>query len=331
MSHNLNYKLGKASFFSVKEKAWHRLGKILDNPPTSEEAIKEAQLDFDVLKKPNFIEVNGSKVSIHNSFSTVRTDTNTPLGINLTSKYKVVQNVDAFKTFDTIVGSKQAIFETAGALGNGEIIFITAKLPDYIKLPNKEDIVEKYLLLTNSHNGTSSLIIMLTPIRVVCNNTLSLALSGKSSHKISLQHNSNIYNKLDNAAELLGLINLNFKEMEDVYHHMSNIKLDDNKVKELVAMLLLSENDFIVEQGKVLLSSDISTKTSNTFDLALEAIHSGEGQDLYEGSGLWFFNGMSYYYQNVKNYTTFDKKMENLYYGTSFNKLVQTSNLILSL
>lgn len=331
MAHNINYTKGQASFFTVKEKAWHNLGRVLDNPPTSEEAIKEAGLDFDVEKKPNFIEVEDTKIKIHNSFTTIRTDTNTPLGRNLTNKYEVVQNKNAFNVFDEIVGSKQAIFETAGALGEGETIFITAKLPDYIKMPNGEDIVEKYLLLSNSHDGSSSLIIMLTPIRVVCNNTLTSALSRKSSHKISLQHNSQINNKVKDAASLLGLINLSYTELEEKLNFMNNIPVDDGTARKLVAKLLLQEKDFKIEQNKLLLNSDISVKSRNMFDLAIEALHSGHGQEMYEGTGLWFFNGMSYYYQNVKNYTTDDKKMGNIFYGTSLNKMLDTTNLIMSL
>ena len=330
MAHSINFTKGRASFFSVKEKAWHRLGKVLDNPPTSEEAIKEAGLDFEVEKKPNYIKVDEKLIKIHNSFSTIRTDTNIPLGKNLTNKYQVVQNNKAFKVFDDIVGSKQAIFETAGALGDGGTIFITAKLPDYIKLPNGDDIVEKYLLLSNSHDGSSALTIMLTPIRVVCNNTLTSALSGQNKYKISLQHNSQINSRINDATSLLGLINTSYTNLEEKLNFMSKIPMGDNLTKKIVAKLLLQEKDFRIEQNKLLLSKDISTKSRNTFDLAMEALYSGHGQEYYEGSGLWLFNGMSYYYQNVKSYTSDDKKMSNIFYGTSLNKMLEVSNLIMS-
>lgn len=329
MAHNLNYRMGEASFFTVREKAWHKLGRVLDNPPTSEEAIIAANLDFTVEKRPNHIILNEDlRLRVPNSYTTIRTDTNTILGHNLTNKYHVVQNTDAFKVFDDIVGSKLAMFETAGALGDGETIFITAKLPNYMKMPNGDDIVEKYLLLSNSHDGSSSLTIMLTPIRVVCNNTLTLALSGRNNHKISLQHNSLISNKLNDAASLLGLINLNYDKMEEKLNHFNNIKLDDKTAKRLIAQLLLNDKDYRIEQERLLFDESISSKAKNTYNIAMEALYSGHGQNMYGGTGLWFFNGMSYYFQNVKNYSSEDKMMDGIFYGTSMNKMLEVSNLI---
>jgi phage/plasmid-like protein (TIGR03299 family) len=184
MAHQINFneKTGRHSFMSVKEKAWHNLGQVIDRYPTSSEAIQYAGLDYIVEKRPLFTydtanHIGNSEdgiiipeIEIPNFFSTIRGDTETPLGI-VGNDYEVVQNRDAFAFFDAIVGGGDGIlYETAGALGNGERIFITAKLPDYIRV-GRDDLIEQYLFLTTSHDGLGSIIAAFTPIRIVCNNS----------------------------------------------------------------------------------------------------------------------------------------------------------------
>jgi hypothetical protein len=140
MAHNINYneQTQKHSFMSVKEKAWHKLGQTIEEYPTSAEAIIHAGLDYTVEKRPLFtfdkqIFKNQTDLIIHeievpNFYATVRTDTDQVLGV-VGKDYNVVQNTDAFSSFDAIVGGKNGVlYETAGALGDGERIFITAKL-----------------------------------------------------------------------------------------------------------------------------------------------------------------------------------------------------------
>lgn len=175
MAHNLFYNefTGKHSFFSVKEKAWHGLGQIVSEYPTSSEAIWHAGLDYQVAKSPNIHEFpSGKEVVSKTSFFTYRTDTEEVLGESVGKDYQIVQNGEAFAFFDAIVGGGDGIlYETAGALGQGEQIFITAKLPDYIRVGNGDDVIEKYLFLTTTHNGSGSITAAFTPVRIVCQNS----------------------------------------------------------------------------------------------------------------------------------------------------------------
>src|SRR5690606_32553824 len=116
--------------------------------------ILQAGLDFRVMKHPNLHALpSGNTIISDNSFYTFRTDTEAILGDKIGRDYEVVQNIDAFSFFDSIVGGKGGIqYETAGALGYGETIFITAKLPDYIRV-GKDDLIDKYLFLTSTHDG----------------------------------------------------------------------------------------------------------------------------------------------------------------------------------
>ncbi|MEO7049977.1 MAG: DUF932 domain-containing protein, partial [Ferruginibacter sp.] len=150
MSHNINFNetTQQHSFFSVKEKAWHGLGQIVQDYPTSAEALKFAGLDFTVIKRPNKHQLDNGKIIIsEKSFFTYRPDTDAILGDKLGDDYEVIQNTEAFNFFDAIVKGEGILYETAGALGKGERIFITAKLPGYIKVGNN-DLIEKYLFLT---------------------------------------------------------------------------------------------------------------------------------------------------------------------------------------
>ena len=152
MAHQINFnqKTGKDSFMSVKEKAWHNLGQVIDRYPTSSEAIQHAGLNYIVEKRPLFTydtenhigktadNIIISEIAVPNFFATVRADTDQVLGV-VGNDYEVMQNRDAFSFFDAIVdGGEGILYETAGALGNGERVFITAKLPDYIKVGRKD-------------------------------------------------------------------------------------------------------------------------------------------------------------------------------------------------
>jgi hypothetical protein len=133
MAHNINFneQTGNYSFFSVKEKAWHGLGQIVEQYPTSEEAIKFAGLDYEVAKTPLYtkgtgvtetakgIEIGSSELEVPNYFANIRTDNNAVLGV-VGKDYHIVQNREAFNFFDAIVGGGDGIlYETAGALGKG--------------------------------------------------------------------------------------------------------------------------------------------------------------------------------------------------------------------
>jgi len=130
------------------------MGVQLPNLATSAEVMEHAGLDYTVTKQLLYTLADKKRlVEIPDQFCTIRTDTTAVLGV-VGSRYTVLQNTDAFRFFDALVGDGDAIYETAGALGRGERIWLLAKLPSYIRI-GKNDIVNKYLLLTNAHDGSS--------------------------------------------------------------------------------------------------------------------------------------------------------------------------------
>ncbi|WP_369434703.1 DUF932 domain-containing protein [Mucilaginibacter yixingensis] len=132
---------------AVKPKVWQLLGKTITKCETSAEAMAEAGLDFEVLKRPNVHPLpSGMNVISENSYFTFRTDTEAVLGDKIGPDYEVVNNSEAFAFFDSIVREYGGVhYESAGALGYGEVVYITAKLPEHIRV-GRDDLIEQYIV-----------------------------------------------------------------------------------------------------------------------------------------------------------------------------------------
>src|SRR5690606_4599085 len=257
MAHNINFneRTGKHSFFSVKEKAWHSLGKIVEDYPTSAEAVRYAGLDYTVEKRGlmTFDGLNGRpedqhgqqipKSPVANFYATVRPDTDDVLGV-VGKDYQVVQNVEAFSFFDAIVGGNDGIlYETAGALGKGECIFITAKLPDYIKV-GREDLIEQYLFLTTSHDGYGSITAAFTPIRICCNNTLNAAMKNHTN-SIKIRHTANAKDRLDEAHKVMGISNQLSMQLEGIFNQWAKVRVTDPELRRLIQLAMVPNKEVL--------------------------------------------------------------------------------------
>ncbi|GAC1312574.1 MAG: hypothetical protein NVSMB24_34340 [Mucilaginibacter sp.] len=265
MAHQIgfNQKTGRNSFMSVKEKAWHGLGQIIDRYPTSSEAIQHAGLDYIEEKRPLFTydtanhlgegsdDILIPEIEVPNFFATVRADTEQVLGV-VGNDYEVVQNRDAFSFFDAIVcGGEGILYETAGALGNGERIFITAKLPDYIRVGVK-DWIEQYLFLTTTHDGLGSITAAFTPIRIVCNNTLNAAMTNHSG-TIKIRHTTSATERLKQAHSLMDITNLLAGEMEGLFNQWAKVRITDVEVKKLIQIAMAPNKEVLqnLAEGKL--------------------------------------------------------------------------------
>jgi len=335
MAHNINYneQTGKHSFFSVKEKAWHGLGQIISDYPTSAEAIKHAGLDYTVEKRNLFTYGDDTdpetddndvvmewRIDVPNYYATVRTDTEQVLGV-VGNDYEVVQNVNAFEFFDAIVGGKDGIlYETAGALGNnGSRIFITAKLPGYIRV-GRDDLISQYLFLTTSHDGFGSVTAAFTPIRVVCENTLNAALR-HHSNCIKIRHTASAVERLKQAHTLLGVTNLLANELEEVFNHWSKIRITDNAVKRLIQIAMAPNKETLqsLQNGK---QDELSTTYNNIVSSAMEfaLTHPTQQEVTTKGTLYGAYNAVSGYFQHVRNYKNDEAKLKSIMYGTGLQR-----------
>lgn len=329
MAHNLNFnsRTGNYSFFSVKQKAWHGLGQIVEDYPTSEEAIRHAGLDYEVIKAPLFtkgsgiietsqgIEITGTELDVPNYFANIRNDNNAVLGV-VGKDYQIVQNREAFSFFDAIVGGGDGIlYETAGVLGNGERIFITAKLPDYIRVGNGDDVTEKYIFLTTSHDGTGSITAAFTPIRIVCQNTLNASLRDMSN-VVRIRHTSGAKQRLDDAHKVMGLANKLSNEMEGIFNQWAKVKVNDAEVKKLIQLALCPNKETLqhLQKGR---EEEISTVFKNTVDDAFAYAMISDSQQMETTKGTLFgaYNAVTGYYQNVRNYKDSEAKLQSIVMG----------------
>jgi phage/plasmid-like protein (TIGR03299 family) len=200
--------------------------------PTSREAIAHAGLDYEVVKAPLF--AKGSEPAIDfavpDQYATIRTDNNVIFGV-VGKDYQIVQNADAFAFFDAIVGGGDGIlYETAGAIGQGERIFITAKLPGYIRVGSGDDVTEKYIFLTTSHDGSGSITAAFTPIRVVCQNTLNAALRS-ATNVLRIRHTANAKQRLEDAHRVMGLADNLSVPLEGIFNEWLKYALRMNRSK----------------------------------------------------------------------------------------------------
>lgn len=205
------------SMFSVKERPWHGLGTILTEAPSIQEGIIYAGLDWEV-KTEKLKTETGIDVTTKNAI--VRQDNQSILGI-VGNQYKPLQNKDAFNFFEPFIENNMATLETAGSLYNGAIVFILAKINSDNIVVNDEDQIEKYILLSNSHDGSQALRVGYTPIRVVCNNTLQMATTSDKSQLIRLTHRKDIISNMEDLRATMDLINQQFIATEEQYKELA--------------------------------------------------------------------------------------------------------------
>ena len=223
------------SMFSVRETPWHGLGTIVQEAPTSADALRLAGLDWTVNQNPVFTE---GGFEIPNYKANVRSSDNTVLGI-VTDRYKVVQNAEAFAFTDSIIDTGNVLYETAGSLRNGKTIWMLARMPETNILGDKFD---PYMCFTNSHDGSGAVKVCMTPIRVVCNNTLNMALAN-ASRCWSTKHIGDISSKLEEAKHTLIMANNYMKKLDEEADKLANQKISEDEIAKILNELFPVNED----------------------------------------------------------------------------------------
>lgn len=249
------------TMFSVREKPWHGLGTIVMDAPESKEAIQMAGLDWAVLQRDVFTEdgylIPGYKVNVRdNDFAT--------LGI-VSDRYKIVQNDEAFAFTDNLLG-EGVTYETAGSLQGGKKVWLLAKLPQKYIIAGDE--ITPYFVIMNSHDGTCSIKAAMTPIRVVCQNTLNLALT--TAKRIwTTKHTENIFNRMTEAEDTILLAEKYMTELGKGIDELSKIKLSDRKVMEYMEQFFPVTEDMsdIKKKNNIRLLNDMKARYFDAPDL----------------------------------------------------------------
>lgn len=345
--------------FGVKGLPWASgLGKDVSDCQTAREVIDKAKLNWFVKKceliakmpfdltadntlsedeqeKGGFVKEGSIYRPLPSAFSTYRTDKNIPLGL-VQNKYEVLQNIDAFNFFDDAIGSDKCQWVSAGSFGYGHKIFVTAKINfgTHVNADGIHDPIDNYLVFSNSHDGTSSLTIMFTPVRVFCTNCLNAGIERSHSY-IRLRHTYNLKDKLEQGSMIMRMAIDRAKNSQELYQSLYTLKLSDKDALEYIANFNLTEterealknydklngyNKILTRDSYMMEATDISTRKANIIRNMYEYYQEGAGQELILGTGWGLYNGITGYYSNVAN-NSGEKRMDSLLYGTANNQM----------
>ena len=205
---------------------WHSLGVPVSDSPTSEDAIRLAGLDWRVDSQPIFLQ-NGTQIP--DAYANVRSSDNSVLGV-VGNRYQIVQNADAFSFTDALLG-EGVKYETAGSLCNGKVVWMLAKLPEKYKVLGDE--VTPYVVFTNTHDGSGAVKVAMTPVRIVCQNTLNAGLR-QAKRTWTARHTGNIDAKLDDAMNTLKLADNYMKATQNLFEDLYKVKTSEAQVVQLV-------------------------------------------------------------------------------------------------
>jgi len=275
--HQLDTTRGKASMMSTKGIVpWHGLGTVLDEDAVdSATAIEAAGLNWSLYKNDlSTIDADGNVIEVPNKYAVVRGDTSDVLGI-VGKNYKVFENEEAFRFFDDVIGEKLAVYETAGALKGGKIVWILAALPNHIRIGSTDDVSTPYILMTTSHDGSKSVTMLPTLVRVVCNNTYTIAISQFSILSgIRIRHTKNMAANQSVAKARLGIIN----KQVDTYSEQANVlassQISSSELASYVAQLFPDNPE-----------AKNNTRTENMRDSIIENF---EASEITSTDGTWW-------------------------------------------
>lgn len=251
----------ESMFFAGRETPWHRLGTRVETAPDSREALIAAGLDWDVEQKPVYTQ---DGVRVPDYYANVRDHDQRVLGV-VTKRYRVVQNREAFSFTDGLLG-EGVRYETAGSLMGGRKVWILARLPEKYIIRGEQ--ITPYMVFSNTHDGSGAIRTAMTPVRVVCNNTLNLAL-GTAERRWSISHTGDIEAKMEAAGKTLLLAGEYMAALGKSFEELSRKRLSDAAVEEYISLLLPVDSgaSAATEKGILKLREDIRRRYYHAPDL----------------------------------------------------------------
>jgi len=283
------------------ETPWHGLGVKIEKDLTVEEAIKEAGLDWQVGIKPIFTSegelVEDSKLSF-------RMDTGRQLG-TVGKNYHPLQNTKAFNIIEPLVQSKEITIHTAGSLDEGRKIWVLGKInKEPLKIVSEsDDIVERYVLLSNSHDGTLAVRLGFTPIRVVCQNTLTFAITSEKSKLVRVRHSSKMEATLEMLRNTMNVANSEFEATAEQFKLLAAKNVANSNDLDKYIKLVFNKKDEDEFRAK---------------DNIVELFEHGRGNELKGVTGTYWaaYNAVTEYLSYHKGRNQ-DNRLNNLWFGSS--------------
>jgi phage/plasmid-like protein (TIGR03299 family) len=284
---------------------WHGLGNKVDADIGVEDAIVAAGLDWEVGLK-DLQTVDGVPVSHR---ATYRKTDGSILGV-VGPRYTPLQNKDSFDWFQPFIDAGECGIHTAGSLHSGQKVWVLAQLNRDSSEIVPGDDVSKFILLSNSHDGTTAIRVGYTPIRVVCVNTLAMAHNNKNSQLIRIRHTRSSKNNLEQVRDIMDNINSQFEATAEQFRFLASKNFNQADIRRYVKTMLGIE-------GTV--DGDIKTRTRNIMDEIL-ALVEGPKQSATNVRGTWWaaYNGYNEYLNYNKGRTE-DNRLDSLWFGANAN------------
>lgn len=285
-------------------------------PKSAEEAMEQSGLNWGVRSEKLYLK-DGSEVP--NSFCIQRSDNSHILGV-VGSRYSALQNVDAFNFMDELVKEGIVSYDAAGETKDGSRVWLRMKMEDTVSVSDK-DKVGKYLVLTNTHDGTGSVRIFITPFRFICSNALAYSWK-RSEEKFSVRHTSNVFDKTKIAVGAIESVNEAYKELEKTWKKMANFQLPPERIEDYFVNL------FPDSEGKK--NKGLETRTN-----LYRYLSSGKGSELGINNTLWgVYNAVTEHLSHdmsARKGSTEAKHFDSLMFGERAKKNEQAMNLALEM
>ena len=291
------------------EVPWHGLGKRVHNDLTPDQMLVEAGLDWEVVEVPSFVEFNGDKIPTGKKALVRSTDGR--VLTNTGENWHPLQNSEAFEFFQEFVMAGNMEMHTAGSLDDGRMVWALAKVKDSFTI-GKKDTVESYLLLTNPHRYGKSIEARFTPIRVVCNNTLTYALSQQSEQMARVGHRTKF--DADLVKETLGIAGEMMQDYKELAEVLSSKRYKKDTVEEYF--------------GKIfpLTSNKRGNDLSRNAQMALDVLETQPGGDLNPGTWWQAANAVTYLTDHHLGNSQ-ETRLQSAWFGGNRNKKVKALEL----
>ena len=310
MAHELEIVNGKAQMAYVGAVPWHGLGVKVPADLTPEQMLDAAGLNWSVEKIPAYAEIAGKQVKIGQS-ALVRDRDNKILDV-VSDDWNPVQNAEAFDFFNEFVAAGDMEMHTAGSLKDGQIVWGLAKVKDSFEL-FKGDQIDSYLLFSNFHKYGHSTDVRFTPIRVVCNNTLTLSLNSSVERMAKISHRKVF--KPESVKEMLGIATDKLTKYKEMASFLGSKKAKDEDIVEYFTRIFP-----VTGAAK-------EKQVSKNAEMAMSILHTQPGAEYAEGSWWQPFNAVTYLTDHLAGRSA-DTRLTSAWYG--YNKGVKTKALELA-
>jgi phage/plasmid-like protein (TIGR03299 family) len=312
MAHDIEMRNNTNSFAFAGATPWHSLGQKVEGDDTKNyiSFLKAANMEWGVYKSPLYRkDENNQFIPTQDSFSVIRDVDNAYLG-TVGPQWEPIQPSEALKWFQPVVDSGLATFETAGVLKNGRVIFAMCKINSENAEVTKGDVINRYILLSTSFDGTQSTRAGFTNIRVVCANTLAQAKESAESKLLRIRHHRRQTEVLDKVREIMVLANNEFQATMEQYRFLAKSKIVNHKdlVQYVIKVLDIELDE----------NNEMPTRSKNRVKEVSDLAYIGVGSDLAAGTWWSAYNAVTEFLSHKAGRNP-DNRYTSLWFGQNAN------------